>query len=74
MEESGGSVEVAGVSNTAERVTGAAPELPRTQINAGPRYKIHAIMRFHLHSWAAGGRYVRMYEFLNSQLATYKYS
>lgn len=37
MEESGGSVEVAGVSGAAERVTGAAPELPRNQINAGQR-------------------------------------
>lgn len=36
MEESGGSVEVAAVSS-AERVTGAGSELPRSQINTGQR-------------------------------------
>lgn len=37
MEESGGSVEVAGVSSGAERVTVAAPEPPRNQINTVQR-------------------------------------
>jgi hypothetical protein len=37
MEENGGSVEVAGVSSGAERVTVTVPEPPRNQINVGQR-------------------------------------